>query len=85
MRLIDADAFIEMMEEKCDPKSILDPWVFRVCRGGVTIMPTVDAVPVEWIRDEIDWLKGSDNVFAKLGAGQLEAMLKRWKDGNDHG
>ena len=53
MRLIDADAFIQMMEEKCDPESTLDPWVLSVCRGGVKIMPTVDAVPVvhgRWIR-----------------------------------
>ncbi len=40
MRLIDADAFIQMMEEKCDPKSTLDPWVLSVCRGGVKMMPT---------------------------------------------
>lgn len=46
MRLIDADAFIQMMEEKCDPESTLDPWVLSVCRGGVKMMPTVDAVPV---------------------------------------
>lgn len=53
MRLIDADAFIQMMEEKCDPESTLDPWVLSVCRGGVKMMPTVDAVPVvhgRWIR-----------------------------------
>ena len=46
MRLIDADAFIQMMEKKCDPESTLDPWVLSVCRGGVKMMPTVDAVPV---------------------------------------
>ena len=52
MRLIDADAFIQMMEEKCDPESTLDPWVLSVCRGGVKMMPTVDAVKVvhgRWI------------------------------------
>ena len=51
MRLIDADAFIKMMEEKCDPESTLDPWVLSVCRGGVKIMPTVDAVPVVRCKD----------------------------------
>ena len=51
MRLIDADAFIQMMEEKCDPKSTLDPWVLSVCRGGVKMMPTVDAVPVVRCKD----------------------------------
>ena len=53
-------------------------------RNAIKALPSTDAVPVEWIKDEIDWLKGSDNVFAKLGAGQLEAMLKRWKDGDHH-
>lgn len=51
MRLIDADAFIQMMEEKCDPESTLDPWVLSVCRGGVKMMPTVDAVPVVRCKD----------------------------------
>ena len=51
MRLIDADAFIQMMEEKCDPESTLDPWVLSVCRGGVKMMPTVDAISVVRCRD----------------------------------
>lgn len=55
-RLIDADAFVQMMEEKCDPESTLDPWVLSVCRGGVKMMPTVDAVPVRHGR----WV-GSDS------------------------
>lgn len=40
-RLIDGDAYIKMMEEKCDHESSLDEWVLKVCRGGVNIMPTV--------------------------------------------
>lgn len=40
-RLIDGDAYIKMMEEKCDHESSLDEWVLKVCRGGVSIMPTV--------------------------------------------
>ena len=51
MRLIDADAFIQMMEKKCDPESTLDPWILSVCRGGVKMMPTVDAVPVVRCKD----------------------------------
>lgn len=33
-RLVDADAYISMMEEKCDYKKALDPYVLSVCRGG---------------------------------------------------
>ena len=52
MRLIDANAFIKMMEEKCDTESAFDLLVLSVCRGGVKIMPTIDAVQVRhgrWI------------------------------------
>lgn len=47
MRLIDADAFIKMMEEKCDHDAALDELVLRVCRGGINMMPTIE-VP-QWI------------------------------------
>lgn len=66
MRLIDADAFIQMMEEKCDPESTLDPWVLSVCRGGVKMMPTVDAVPVRHGRWEWD---GEAFVCSACGSG----------------
>ena len=83
MRPIDADAIKphKQLEPLGDGKYVC---VHVAYMDDIDAMPTVDAVPVEWVRDEIDWLKGSDNVFAKLGAGQLEAMLKRWKDGDHH-
>ena len=40
-RLVDADAYISMMEEKCDYEKALDPYVLSVCRGGVKLMPTI--------------------------------------------
>lgn len=48
----------------------------------LSALPTVDAVPVTWIEGEIKWLKEMDNPFATMSAGQIEAMLKRWKDGD---
>ncbi len=78
-RLIDADAFIQMMEEKCDPESTLDPWVLSVCRGGVKIMPTVDAVPVE--RKSVSGYEGLyevDNlsrVFSLRTGKQMKQMV----------
>ena len=47
MRLIDADALIKMMEEKCNHDAVLDELVLRVCRGGINLMPTIE-VP-QWI------------------------------------
>lgn len=40
-RLIDADAYISMMEGKCDYEKALDPYVLSVCRGGIKLMPTI--------------------------------------------
>ena len=40
-RLIDADAYVSMMEGKCDYEKALDPYVLSVCRGGIKLMPTI--------------------------------------------
>lgn len=40
-RLIDADAYVSMMEEKCDYAKSLDPYVLSICRGGIKLMPTI--------------------------------------------
>ena len=40
MRLIDADAFVKYMEEKCDPKSQLDPIIFAIVIGALDEQPT---------------------------------------------
>lgn len=50
-RLIDADAYIEMMEEKCDHEAELDEIILSVCRGGIKQMPTIDAVEVVRCKD----------------------------------
>ena len=46
MKLIDADAFVKMMEEKCDHSKQLDEWVLSVCRGGIKMMPPVNVADV---------------------------------------
>lgn len=53
-------------------------------KNAIKALPSVDAVPVTWIEGEIKWLKEMDNPFATMSAGQIEAMLKRWKDGDHH-
>lgn len=83
MRLIDADAFIQMMEEKCDPESTLDPWVLSVCRGGVKMMPTVDAVPVvrgRWETVE-DW---DGDEYYKCSVCGAETFCDGDPDDNDY-
>jgi hypothetical protein len=40
-RLIDADAYVSMMEGKCDYEKALDQCVLSICRGGIKLMPTI--------------------------------------------
>lgn len=40
---------------------------------------TVEAIPTAWIEAEIKKLRDMDNGFASLSAGQIEAMLKKWR------
>ena len=41
---------------------------------------TVEAIPVDWIKAEINKLRDMDNGFAAMSAGQIEAMLKKWRE-----
>ena len=38
------------------------------------------AIPLSWIEGQIGWLKGLDNAFSTLTAGQILAMMNKWKD-----
>ncbi len=40
----------------------------------------VEAIPVEWVKEQIKWLHSLDNEFAEMTAGQIEAMLKKWRE-----
>lgn len=42
---------------------------------AVERQPTVDAVPVEWIKAKIESLKSQGNEFASLSARIIQAML----------
>lgn len=41
------------------------------------------AIPLQWIEAQIEWLKSLDNAFSTLTAGQISAMVNKWKDGQD--
>ena len=41
------------------------------------------AIPLSWIEGQIGWIKGLDNAFATLTAGQILAMMNKWKDEQD--
>lgn len=40
---------------------------------------TVEAIPAAWIEAEIKKLRDLDFEFATMTAGQIEAMLKKWR------
>ena len=42
-------------------------------------LPSVEAIPVEWIERKIARLKEMDNAFASLTASQIRALLNDWR------
>lgn len=41
------------------------------------------AIPLQWIEEQIEWLKSLDNAFSTLTAGQISAMVNKWKGEQD--
>ena len=41
------------------------------------------AIPLSWIEGQIRWLRSLDNAFSALTAGQISAMVNKWKDEQD--
>ena len=42
-------------------------------------LPSVEAIPVEWITSKIARFRAMDNAFASLTASQLQALLNDWR------
>ena len=41
------------------------------------------AIPLQWIEAQIEWLKSLGNGFSTLAAGQISAMVDKWKEEQD--
>lgn len=52
---------------------------FDMDKLAIDTVPSVDAVPVEWIEGEIKRLREMDNDFAGLAASIINTMLKRYE------
>jgi len=76
VRLIDANALKDAHIECPNNISFFDfgEMVERFLQT-VDEQPTVDAVPVEWIKAKIESLKAQGNEFASLSARIIQAML----------
>ena len=89
MRLIDDDKLKEYLQNRLkeveekfayeESKKIARHTTKLLC-DDVDAQETVEAIPVEWIEAEIKYLKALDFEFASLAAGQIEAMLKKWRE-----
>lgn len=88
MRLIDADVLKADYGMADDCKNCKTGW--RSCQGDNTYTkmnfcgwlddaPTVNAIPVEWIKKQIEWLKSLDNTFSSLTANNIQVMLNSWE------
>ena len=75
VRLIDANRLIKSIEDnRFTAENVKSLFCITV-----KAQPTVDAVPVEWIKAKIESLKSQGNEFASLSARIIQAML------NDYG
>ena len=88
MRLIDVDVLKSDYGMADDCKNCKTGW--RSCQGDNTYTKmnfcgwiddaeTVDAIPVEWIKKNIEWLKSLDNAFSSLTANNIQVMLNSWE------
>ncbi len=77
VRLIDVNAAISVfadMGQDIDTHDVIDL---------LKEQPTVDAVPVEWMKAKIESLKSQGNEFASLAAGMIQAMLNDYGAGGE--
>lgn len=79
MRLIDAD---KLRAEYKDPEDIRDSAkvLYHVTGiwAGIDAAETVEAIPVPWIKAQMEKLK-SDGCIAEIGALGIKAMLIQWR------
>ena len=81
MRLIDADEIVkETWGVVIKDMFHMDETVDVISRKDIDNAPTVDAIPIEWIRDrqyEIGW-------YSEEGKIIINQMLEDWEKENEH-
>lgn len=81
--LIDRQAAIEVVDavwSVTGDKNVAKVW------DQIKDLPSAQpkpAIPLQWIEAQIEWLKSLDNAFSTLTAGQISAMVNKWKDEQD--
>lgn len=77
MRLIDADAQIKRMTSVMDMQDVYLPIHFKELL--IDDAPTVDAVPVEWIKHYMEQELTEGSIFHRF----MAKVLKDWEEEND--
>ena len=84
-RLIDADALIETMEFHVTTMSVCSTTIEarakgemkRKCIADVANAPTIDAIPVEWLRTQIE--EAIDDNETEL-ASDIDWLIRKYKN-----
>jgi len=79
VKLIDGDALVDFVGAGEDTEDLLNSIVIEVVKNAVQKMSAVEAIPTTWIEAEIKKLRDMDFGFATLTAGQIDAMLNKWR------
>ncbi len=75
MRLIDAGTLKEKIKSRFQTEPTWNFSGLRIAEHEIEQMPTVDAIPVEWIEET---MKLAETVGAKEYAEHLEVLLADW-------
>lgn len=80
MRLIDADKLVKAIENE-NPGLSISGAIEKFARTAqVNMQPTIDAIPIEWIKDKMDKLEDIGRLeFCEY----LDELLVDWKEENE--
>ena len=84
--LISRQAAIEALEKSRFPGAPYIDTGIQIAMREIKALPSAQpepAIPLQWIEAQIKWLKSLDNAFSTLTAGQISAMVNKWKDEQD--
>lgn len=80
MRLIDADALEKLLTDMAtDARSIRELQLNALCYAAVkneSMTPTIDAIPVEWLRDRMFDMPDADEALSKAAW----RVMRAWKE-----
>lgn len=78
MRLIDADALIRT--HKSETSTIGKDWTVGDLAAAIELAPTIDAIPVEWLKAQIRSYTGDVSDIGKSARnGTIKDLIRKWQ------